>query len=111
MKLIMVVIILSVVTFICVFSAYYFTKTKPKKVYKQTQIEKIIMSTPKELEELKKIKALYEFIENIDINESSKKLILNKVKFELEYIERKVFLSLGEDEYNKICGIKEKDRK
>lgn len=69
------------------------------------------MSTPKELEELKKIKALYEFIENIDINERSKELILNKVKFELEYIERKVFLSLGEHEYNKICGIKEKHRK
>ena len=50
---------------------------------------------------LEKLKALKEFIENIDIPENSKKPISKAVLTEYDYIERKSMLDLGRETYKK----------
>ena len=69
------------------------------------------MNISKEIEETKKFKSIIKLIRSTNINERAKKEILEKVEWELYYIEHNLIISLGKDEYNRLCAIEERNKK
>jgi len=69
------------------------------------------MDTSRKIEEIEIFKYIYALIASSNINERAKKEILEKVDWELYYAKRNIVLSLGEDEYNRLCAIEERNKK
>ena len=64
------------------------------------------MDLHKDIENVRKLKALLEFVNTIEIDPFSKNKIVNCIQFELDLMKRGVVMNLGEAEYKKITGEK-----
>jgi hypothetical protein len=69
------------------------------------------MDVSRKIEEVEIFKYIYALIASSNINERAKKEILEKVDWELYYVKRNVVLALGENEYDRLCAIEERNKK
>lgn len=85
----------------CIFAAFLtlFTKYNAKPTTISTGF---IMTDRKEIDTLQKLQALHDFVLSIDIIETNKEKILKTIQFEIELIERQVYMSLGKEKYKEL---------